>query len=553
MGRSPVLLMFPPQFPPFQPHLAIPSLGSMLVRHEVDVHYVDANLAFYYYCLNAETVAEALYALEAQVKSSATDEISLGVLRCLASADEVLSRLASSMSLLSGRAPGGLDELLRAQLIVNRALQIVSRAHGFQMSLQDIRIESPKAQQGFSGLLRRFYESHISNAIKSVHPAAVGMSVATPQQRIGAQRLAQLVRKTVPSAEVVVGGSIPTYYALVSAARDYFTSWADKVFVGEADETLASYVCSRLGMPRNGLPGFVESSGIVSPESVPAMSDLPTPLFDGLPLADYLSPALVLPLLTSRGCAWRRCAFCSHSHTYGDSYRPRGMDRLAADLSIVRSKTNYVSFYDEFIPLPRLREVAETIAPWELSWSAYARFDTPWTTRVVRSLSESGCKLLSFGLESASNRVLQKMDKGITSEMVRDAMRSFEASGVWVHLFVIFGFPTERLSDLDQTLALIQEYSHAPVSFGLSRFGLNLHSKVYREPHRYGITRIFEPNSPFSYWEFEAPDGIPAQVLNQKAQMARSMLGDRWWQLLDFAQVFHLFPLTQFREVTYCT
>jgi anaerobic magnesium-protoporphyrin IX monomethyl ester cyclase len=68
------------------------------------------------------------------------------------------------------------------------------------------------------------------------------------------------------------------------------------------------------------------------------INSLPTPDFDGLPLDKYLSPVRVLPLQSSRGCYWGRCAFCTHSLGYGKRYQPRQPAKVAADIRQLKER-----------------------------------------------------------------------------------------------------------------------------------------------------------------------------------------------------------------------
>lgn len=79
------------------------------------------------------------------------------------------------------------------------------------------------------------------------------------------------------------------------------------------------------------------------------INSLPTPCFDGLPLDMYFSPELILPVLSSRGCYWRRCTFCDHSFGYSGNYRPRDVGLLYDDIKALKSKygTAYFTFQDE--------------------------------------------------------------------------------------------------------------------------------------------------------------------------------------------------------------
>jgi len=544
-NQSEVILIFPPQFPPFQPHLALPSLNASLRLNGVGGRALDLNVEFYHYCLSPDLVREAVLQLEGQVASG--KEAPIDILGYLSTSEIVLSELTFSVRRLSGLEPAGIPELLRAQKVANRALQLVSRSYGFRLSLQELTLENPRATQGYASLLRRFMESGPAKVLRRAGPAVVGMSIATHQQRVGSQVLANCIREILPSVNIVVGGSIPTLYSSVPAVRWYFRSWADQIFVGESEETLVRYSQEVLGKATCRSVRTSDTDRLIHPDVSPDISALPTPSYEGLPLNKYLSPRAVLPLTTARGCAWRRCTFCSHSYVYGSGYRARPLDAVASDIKelLLLNPGTYLSLYDEFIPLTRLRALADIIGNWETGWSAYTRFNGNWSKATVKALSHSGCRLLSFGLESGSDRVLADMDKGIDRKMILRGLDALDGSSIWTHLYLILGFPTESSRDFEQTLELVNIYKNRTVSFGPSGFGLAPGSEIAGRPGRYDIVNIHVPDDPFSGVPFQTSNGINPQTIRERVGLVWSALGERWWQRLEFVQVLHLLPLCQ--------
>ena len=94
----------------------------------------------------------------------------------------------------------------------------------------------------------------------------------------------------------------------------------DYLIVGEGEKGLEALAKSVL-CPNGGVPGLVyrkdgtnnEKSGS---KAYPDLDALPLPDFSDTPPGRYHSPVPVLPYLSSRGCPWRRCAFCTHQKTY---------------------------------------------------------------------------------------------------------------------------------------------------------------------------------------------------------------------------------------------
>jgi radical SAM superfamily enzyme YgiQ (UPF0313 family) len=116
---------------------------------------------------------------------------------------------------------------------------------------------------------------------------------------------------------VVVGGHIIT--ALSDVLKKYnelFDHFFDSAVLNEGERPLLKLVENiSQGKALDDVPnliysdnGKIRANDIMLPEHI---NSLPTPCFDGLPFDLYLNPEIVLPISSSRGCYWGKCAFCS--------------------------------------------------------------------------------------------------------------------------------------------------------------------------------------------------------------------------------------------------
>jgi len=99
----------------------------------------------------------------------------------------------------------------------------------------------------------------------------------------------------------------------------------------------------------------------------------------------------------------------------------------------------------------------------------------------------------------ASDRLLTLMDKGITVAQAARPCRSLAGSGISVHAYLMYGFPTETEQDtLDNLERVRQLFALGYIrSTNWSPFSLTLHSPVARNPDRYGI-RLCIPHGDFA-------------------------------------------------------
>ena len=71
----------------------------------------------------------------------------------------------------------------------------------------------------------------------------------------------------------------------------------------------------------------------------------------------------------------------------------------------------------------------------------------------------AGFLMLFFGLESANDRILSIIDKGCDQETERAVLQHSSEAGIWNHLYLFFGFPTEERSEAEDTIQFTIENS----------------------------------------------------------------------------------------------
>ncbi|OIP29763.1 hypothetical protein AUK22_02780, partial [bacterium CG2_30_54_10] len=230
------------------------------------------------------------------------------------------------------------------------------------------------------------------------------------------------------------------------------------------------------------------------------LADSPQPTFDSLPLGDYLTPRLVMPVETARGCPWGRCAFCIHP-VRGENgrplYRTRPISAVARNLMDLYA-CGHRSFFvvDEALPPARLRDVSALFEalPRPVSWICYLRLDPGHTRETFELARASGCRKFFIGLETGSDRILERFHKGITSAVARRVLKDIAAARIAPHLFLMSGFPGETDGDRQQTLALLAEVLpfFDPFGFSYDLFPLTaeLETDFLANPGNYGCETV---------------------------------------------------------------
>jgi radical SAM superfamily enzyme YgiQ (UPF0313 family) len=194
------------------------------------------------------------------------------------------------------------------------------------------------------------------------------------------------------------------------------------------------------------------------------------PAFDLAPPARYGYEALggdLALLETSRGCR-HACSFCL-KEMYGPGVRYKDPEQVVAEArEAVRlgARRAYIMDLDFTSRRDRALEVCRGLeeAGLGLEWCCQARADAV-DRELLQAMRRAGCRLIHFGLESASRRVLEGTGKGLEPERARWAVRETAAQGMDAACFFLFGLPGETAADRARTIALARSLEAAFCSF----------------------------------------------------------------------------------------
>jgi anaerobic magnesium-protoporphyrin IX monomethyl ester cyclase len=284
------------------------------------------------------------------------------------------------------------------------------------------------------------------------------------KNRVGAQRTrAHAVGASRPPANgqsgsptIVLGGAAMSAVAVdeIRAACPYI----DGIVAGEGEHAVAALCSAGDAAATLRLSGSIErpEARRTSDEQGPA--PLRAPDFTAFDLTRYWNPSPVLPVLFSRGCAWRRCRFCAHNFSFG-RYRHKDVDAFVAELAELQARHGARHFYfaDQFIAGNDLAHIADALlaAKLDLRFHVMGRPDPQHPRAQLDKLHHAGCRWISWGVETGSQRLLDIVDKGTRVPVVERVIRDAAAAGIANMLMMIFGLPTGTDADLEQTFAFI--------------------------------------------------------------------------------------------------
>ena len=384
-------------------------------------------------------------------------------------------------------------------------------------------------------------------ALARHQPTVVLLSVPFPGSVYGAFRIAEAIKAQDPSIVTVLGGGfVNTELRELAEPRvfDYF----DYLTLDAGERPLLALLEHLAGeRPESGLvrtfrrgaEGQVEYIDAGEPD-IP-FAETGTPTWDGLPLDRYLSVLDQLnpmnrlwsdgrwnKLTVAHGCYWKKCSFCDVSLDYISRYDALAASTLVDRIETIVAETGQSGFHfvDEAAPPKALKALAEELQKRNraISWWGNIRFEKSFTQELCYQLADSGCIAVSGGLEVASNRLLDLMQKGVSVEQVARVTRAFTDAGILVHAYLMYGFPTQTVQDTVDALEYVRQlFAYGCIQSGFfHRFSCTVHSPVGLNPEAYGIRLQHLPPVTFAKNDvaFIDPTGVDHDALGKALNKA---------------------------------
>jgi radical SAM superfamily enzyme YgiQ (UPF0313 family) len=191
-----------------------------------------------------------------------------------------------------------------------------------------------------------------------------------------------------------------------------------------------------------------------------------------LPLGDYLAPGFILPYAASSGCYWNKCAFCPEQAEQ-NPYTSLAADQVLDDIAALKQQTGpaLIHFLDNAVSPALLKALASR--PPDIPWYGFVRAHPALAdVAYCRALRRSGCVLLKIGLESGNQDVLDAMHKGIELTMVARVLIALQAAGIETYVYLLFGTPSESITQARQTLDFVAGHADAITYLNLAVFNM---------------------------------------------------------------------------------
>ena len=320
-------------------------------------------------------------------------------------------------------------------------------------------------------------------AAKLIRPGLIGISCQS-SNRGAALALSRRLKDALPELPVVVGGPFATAEPELILRR----GGADWAALGDGEETLPELVAAlAAGADPRTVPGLAWTEGGGLRRSAPRapfanLDSLPDPDFDlfgaaenlarfRLPAADALASAWgprgrralplrsALMLLSSRGCVYR-CVYCPMSLETGAPriHTPAAFAAMVGRFARRYGQRDFV-FGDNYFTRDRARtlELCAALrreAP-GIEWICMTRADA-MDAETAAAMAASGCREVSYGVESGSPAVQRAIGKRLRLELVPAAFEATRAAGMDAVLMLMVGNPGDDRETTRETAAFLR-------------------------------------------------------------------------------------------------
>ena len=370
----------------------------------------------------------------------------------------------------------------------------------------------------------------IIEAIKARRPALIGLSFLSTTSYPYAKILARQIRVADASVKLAFGGVFATLNAQLVKLQ---CPEVDYVCRGDGEQLVLDLL-AHLDAPEAvaGLT-WMKDGRVVQNANRPMERHLdqwPFPDREDLPLEYVESMPLDVPAVlsldrfttmqTSRGCPWP-CVFCDIPIFNEGKWRARSAAHVVAELEYLQNQ-GYGSVYfvdDHFLLQPkRIEAICNGIVEKGLTiqWGIEGRVDSV-AQHLFPAMAKAHCRTVMFGIESGSQKILDRLQKEQTLEEVETAVRNAKRAGVEiVHGFFTVGNPDETVEDMRATFEFA---SRLPLdTFGFNRLCVYRGTPLWQEYVKRGL--VSETTDWYKYFKCSQidPTCLPGEVINRVRQ-----------------------------------
>ena len=307
--------------------------------------------------------------------------------------------------------------------------------------------------------------------LNDIQPDYLLANIATPTLENDINCI-KIAKKILPKVINIAKGAVFLTYNSEIMLKNKEINY---IISGEAEETLKELLEGEK-KPKDILglwykEGFVAKFSGVRP-FIENLDTLPFPARHLIDNSVYRRPdnnKVQAVIKVSRGCP-HHCFFCLATPTSGRKVRMRSPENIIAEIRECINKYNIRNFIFWSDIFNQDREwtvnLCEKIikSGLKFTWSANTRADTA-DLKMAKLMHKAGCRLVSLGVESGSQFILDKIGKNITLDEIRDTVDAFKKAKIKIYNYFVLGLPWDDEATMSETIDFAIELDSDFVSF----------------------------------------------------------------------------------------
>lgn len=589
-----VLLAFPPQWTPISPHFAIPSLSAQLKSAGYETCVYDFNIDFYDTVLDEKFVAGSIrkaigtqadllkeiskchdpklafsdYPLDIQNKMVKYSKVKEYMTKKASDLINIPRFVEDAKNAIKDKDVFYKPEILiKSMSVIDEALDMASLPYyPSKMSLDSysnpffkLNFESIKYYvfDKNTNIFIDYYKSKMEE-IKNINAQYIGISINSSSQIVPGLTLANMLKNEI-DAHVNIGGNFfGRVVDEVVKRNEFFDLFCHSLLVEEGElpvVELARYLNNEIPIEEVSNLVYLKGDTVCrnskkTPLKLDKMDNL---CLDGFEFNKYLAPEIILPFQSSRGCYWGKCSFCDQG--FGQNYNVKNIDKLVKEFIEIKEKygIDKFEFIDESVGPKYLEELSDKLEKnnVKINYFMDARLESAFNFDILKKAHNNGLKMILWGLESGSNKIMELINKGIDVSKRLDILKDSSEAGIWNFAFIFFGFPAEKQEDAQKTIDLIVDNKNKIHSYGRSVFTMGKHTRLKEDPESYGITQIYPSVDEFMpSYSFDSagmkPDELNA-MLKKCTATCLEAYNNPLWMYLRYREYLFLY-LTKYTQ-----
>ena len=319
-------------------------------------------------------------------------------------------------------------------------------------------------------------------------------------------RIKDIAKQINPKAITIVGGAHATALPEETSKLGF-----DYVVIGEGEGAIESIIEDKESV-------FVRMPPILNLDNLPYID---YSLVDINSYHRLIESEKAISVFSSRGCPFN-CSFCSSKAVdYGRQYRKRSVGHFLGELEQIKKDYGDIRF-----------RIKDDLFTYDVGWiKEFARnadnlkYDclvrAGYHQDIPKYLKDSGCTIVSIGIESGSDRVLKVMNKHTTREVNIQAIRQMKDAGIKVLIWIIVGFPGEDWNSVKETVDMVNET--APDITTIYPLIPYPGTDIWKNPKRYGMRIIDRDFSHYYYIKGNYESGYVYETDTLTPEIIRDM------------------------------